>query len=131
MGGPRPTQSAAGDGPGDGAAALILLAGPASQVERSMVTQWLDQGDLQPSAVFPLDSPGLARSLATTPPDTVVTAARVAWLPRERGGERRGRRSAVPSQGHPPPPPRVWQNPTPPPRPAPARRAGAPAPPPA
>src|SRR5260370_34352498 len=126
MGGPRPTQSAAGDGPGDGAAALILLAGPASQVERSMVTQWLDQGDLQPSAVFPLDSPGLARSLATTPPDTVVTAARVAWLPRERGGERRGPRPGGPAPVPPPPAPAALPAPHPPPQPPPAPGAGRP-----
>ena len=110
MGGPRPAQSAAGDGPGDGDAALILLAGPASQVERALVTRWLDEGDLQPSAVFPLDSPGLARSLDTTPPDTVVTAARVAWLPRERSGERRVRWADVLSQVNPRLPPVFWQN---------------------
>jgi glycerol-3-phosphate O-acyltransferase len=110
MGGPRPAQSAAGDGPGNGEAALILLAGPASQVERALVTRWLGEGDLQPSAVLPLDSPGLARSLATTPPDTVVTAARVAWLPRERGGERRVRWSDVLSQVNPRRPPAFWQN---------------------
>src|SRR5215472_4932905 len=110
MGGPRPAQRAAGDGPGDGEAALILLAGPASQVERALVTRWLGEGDLQPSAVFTLDSPGLARSLDTTPPDTVVTAARVAWLPRERGGERRVRWSDVLSQVNPRRPPVFWQN---------------------
>jgi glycerol-3-phosphate O-acyltransferase len=110
MGGPRSAQPAAGDGPGDGEAALILLAGPASQVERELVTRWLDEGDLQPSAVFPLDSPGLARSLATTPPDTVVTAARVTWLPRERGGERRVRWSDLLSQVNPRRPPVFWQS---------------------
>src|SRR5215468_9431218 len=110
MGSPRPAQRAAGDGPGDGEAALILLAGPASQVERALVTRWLGEGDLQPSAVFTLDSPGLARSLDTTPPDTVVTAARVAWLPRERGGERRVRWSDVLSQVNPRRPPVFWQN---------------------
>src|SRR5215467_4160326 len=110
MGGPRSAQRAAGDGPGDGEAALILLAGPASQVERALVTRWLGEGDLQPSAVFPLDSPGLARSLATTAPDTVVTAARVAWLPRERGGERRVRGSDIVSQVNPRRPPAFWQN---------------------
>ena len=79
MSGPRPAQSAAGSGNGS---PVIVLDGAASEVERALVTRWLGEGDLQPSAVFPLDSPGLARSLATTPPDTVVTAARVAWLPR-------------------------------------------------
>src|SRR5499427_6713837 len=110
MGGPRPAQRAAGDGPGDGEAALILLAGPASQVERALVTRWLGEGDLQPSAVFTLDSPGLARSLDTTPPDTVVTAARVAWLPRERAGERRVRWADVLAQVNPRRPPVFWQS---------------------
>ena len=109
MSGPRPAQPAAGGGSGDGAS-VIVLAGPASEVERALVTRWLGEGDLQPSAVFPLDSPGLARSLATTPPDTVVTAARVAWLPRERGGERRVRWSDIVSQVNPRRPPVFWQN---------------------
>src|SRR5499427_234334 len=110
MGSPRPAQRAAGDGPGDGEAALILLAGPASQVERALVTRWLGEGDLQPSAVFPLDSPGLARSLDQAVPETVVTAVRVTWLPRERGGERRVRWADVVSQVNPRRPPVFWQN---------------------
>jgi glycerol-3-phosphate O-acyltransferase len=107
MSGPRPAQPAGG-GPGDGAA-LIVLAGPASEVERGLVTRWLDEGDLRPSAVLPLDSPGLARSLDGAAPDTVVTAARVAWLPRERDGERRVRWSDVLSQVNPRRPPAFWQ----------------------
>jgi len=59
-----------------------------SEVERTLITRWLGGTDLRPSAVLPLDGPGLARSLAEMSPDTVVTAARVAWLPRERAGER-------------------------------------------
>jgi len=112
MGGPRPTQSAAGDGARDGAgeAAVILLAGPASEVERTLVTRWLREGDLRPSAVLPLDGSRLARSLDAAPPDTVITAARVAWLPRERDGERRVRWSDVLSQVNPRRPPAFWQN---------------------
>jgi glycerol-3-phosphate O-acyltransferase len=108
MGGPRPAQPAGG-GSGDGAAALIVLAGPASEVERGLVTRWLDEGDLRPSAVLSLDSPGLARSLDGAEPDTVVTAARVAWLPRERDGERRVRWSDVLAQVNPRRPPAFWQ----------------------
>ena len=67
---------------------VILLAELASDVERGLVEQWLRAADLRPSLVLPLDSPGLAKSLAEAPPDTVMTAARVAWLPPERGGER-------------------------------------------
>ena len=108
MGGPRPAQPAGG-GSGDGAAALIVLAGPASEVERGLVTRWLDEGDLRPSAVLPLDSSGLARSLDGAQPGTVVTAARVAWLPRERDGERRVRWSDVLAQVNPRLPPAFWQ----------------------
>jgi glycerol-3-phosphate O-acyltransferase len=117
MGGPRPAQSAAGDGPigrangeANGEAPLILLAEPGSGAERALVRQWLQEANLRPSAVLPLDGPGLARSLATTPPDTVVTAARVAWLPRERGGERRVRWTDVLSQVNPRRPPALWQD---------------------
>jgi len=117
MGGPRPAQPASGDGasngpgngPGGAGAAVILLAGPGSEVERTLVTRWLDEGDLRPSAVLPLDGPGLARSLDRAAPDTVITAARVAWLPRERGGERRVRWSDVLSQVNPRRPPAFWQ----------------------
>src|SRR5215469_15828890 len=109
MGGPQPAQSAAGDGPRDRGATLIVLAGPASGVERTLVTRWLREGDLRPSAVLPLDDPGLARSLDGAPPDAVVTAARVAWLPRERAGERRVRWSDVLSQVNPRRPPAFWQ----------------------
>jgi glycerol-3-phosphate O-acyltransferase len=112
MGGPRPVPSAAGGGPGRGAdaeGAVILLAGAGSEVERGLVTRWLREGDLHPSAVLPLDDPGLARSLDQAAPDTVITAARVAWLPRERGGERRVRWSDVLSQVNPRRPPAFWQ----------------------
>jgi glycerol-3-phosphate O-acyltransferase len=88
--------SGAGDGSADGSgsagrARLIVLAEVASDAERALIRQWLRDADLRPSAVMPLGAPGLARSLAETPPDTVVTAARVAWLPRERGEDRPAR----------------------------------------
>jgi glycerol-3-phosphate O-acyltransferase len=66
---------------------VILLADTGSDVERALVKQWLSDAELRPSAVFPLDSESLARSLAETSPDTMVTAAKVAWLPRQRDGE--------------------------------------------
>ena len=92
-----------------GGASLILLAEPASEVERALVRRWLDDARVRPSAVLPLDGPGLARLLAARPPDTVVTAARVAWLPRERDGERRVHWSDVLSQVNPRRPPVFWQ----------------------
>src|SRR5260370_21828213 len=107
MGGPQAARpAAAGEG------ATILLAGPASEAERALVTRWLRDGDLRPSTVLPLDGPGLARSLDRAVPETVVTAVRVTWLPRERGGERRGPWGDVLSHHHPPPPPEFWPNST-------------------
>ena len=109
MGAPRPAQSAPGDGPADTGTPLILLAEPGSGVERALVKRWLREVGVRPSTVLPLDGPGLGRSLAATPPDTVVTAARVAWLPRERDGERRVHWADVLSQINPRRPPQLWQ----------------------
>jgi glycerol-3-phosphate O-acyltransferase len=70
-----------------GTSRVILLADTGSDVERALVKQWLSDAELRPSAVLPLDSERLARSLAETSPDTMVTAAKVAWLPRQRDGD--------------------------------------------
>jgi len=113
MGSPQPAESSAGGrslGRAKGAEArLILLAEPGSGVERTLVKRWLREAHVRPSAVVPLDGPGLARSLATVPPDTLITAARVAWLPPERDGERRVRWADVLSQVNPRRPPALWQ----------------------
>src|SRR6516165_4990439 len=97
MGGPQSAQSAAGDRPAGGET-LVLLAGPVSPAERALVTRWLRDCDLRPSAVLPLDDPDLARSLDQAVPETVVTAVRVAWLPPERGGARQVRWADVLAQ---------------------------------
>src|SRR6266566_4472021 len=109
MGGPQSAQPAAGNRPA-GSEALVLLAGSASAAERALVTRWLRDGHLRPSAVLPLDGPDLARSLERAVPETVITAVRVAWLPRERGGERRVRWADVLSQVNPRRPPAFWQD---------------------
>jgi glycerol-3-phosphate O-acyltransferase len=109
MGGPHYAQPTAASRPG-GSETLVLLAGPATAAERALVTRWLRDGHLRPSAVLPLDGPRLARSLDRAVPETVVTAVRVAWLPRERGGERRVRWSDVLSQVNPRRPPAFWQS---------------------
>jgi len=109
MGGPQSARPATSNRPA-GSEALVLLAGSASTAERALVRQWLRDGHLRPSAVLPLDGPGLARSLDRAVPETVITAVRVAWLPRERGGERRVRWSDVLSQVNPRRPPAFWQN---------------------
>jgi len=109
MGGPESGQPAAGDRPA-GSEALVLIAGSASAAERALVTRWLRDGDLRPSAVLPLDGPDLARSLDRALPQTVVMAVRVAWLPRMRGGERRVRWSDFLFQVNPRRPPSFWQH---------------------
>jgi glycerol-3-phosphate O-acyltransferase len=109
MGGPRPAAPTAGGGPAGGGASLILLARPGSAAERALVQRWLHEVGARPSVVLPLDGPGLAQSLAGAPPDTVITAARVAWLPRERDGERRVHWADVLSQVNPRRPPAFWQ----------------------
>src|SRR6266576_2347253 len=109
MGGPQPASSPAGDGSANGGAPLILLAEPGSGIERGLVKRWLRAAGVRPSAVLPLDSPGLDRSLAAASPDTVITAARVAWLPPERDGERRIRWADVLPQVNPRRPPVFWQ----------------------
>src|SRR6516162_3956191 len=110
MGGPQSAQPAAGSDPAGREEMLILLAGPPSAAERSLVTQWLREGGIEPAAVLQLNGPGLARSLDQAAPETVVTAVRVTWLPRERGGERRVRWADVVSQVNPRRPPVFWQN---------------------
>src|SRR5690348_16941511 len=109
MGGPQSARPAAGNRPA-GSEALVLLAGPASAAERELVRQWLRDGHVRPAAVLPINGPGLARSLDQAEPETVVTAVRVTWLPRERGGERRVRWADVVSQVNPRRPPVFWQN---------------------
>src|SRR5215470_2872497 len=110
MGGPQSAQPAAGNDPAGHGAQLILLAGPPSAAERALVRRWLRDGGIRPAAVLPLNGPGLARSLDQAVPETVVTAVRVAWLPRERGGERRVHWADVLAQANPRRPPVFWQN---------------------
>jgi glycerol-3-phosphate O-acyltransferase len=101
----RAGHGAAGDGQSGGDAPFVLLAELASEVERALVTRWLRDANLRPGAVLPLAEPGLAGPLAEMPPDTVVTAARVAWLPRASGGELPGRWADVLSLVNPRRPP--------------------------
>src|SRR6516165_8823419 len=110
MGGPQRARPAASKDPAGREELLILLASPPSAAERALVTRWLRDGGIQPAAVLPLNGPGLARSLDQAVPETVVTAVRVTWLPRERGGERRVRWADVVSQVNPRRPPVFWQN---------------------
>ncbi|MBO0816416.1 MAG: 1-acyl-sn-glycerol-3-phosphate acyltransferase, partial [Actinobacteria bacterium] len=110
MSGQQSAQPEAGNHPAGSEELLILLAGSPSAAERTLVTQWLRDGGIRPAAILPLGGPGLARSLDQAVPATVVTAVRVVWLPRERGGERRVRWADIVSQVNPRRPPAFWQN---------------------
>jgi glycerol-3-phosphate O-acyltransferase len=109
MNGPAAVPGMAGDGLSDAGAPVILLADASSEVERALVKQWLSDAELRPSAVLPLDSQGLARSLDETSPDTMVTAARVAWLPRQRDAEQPTGWPGMLSLVVPRRPPTLWQ----------------------
>lgn len=85
----RAARDPAGGPPGQ--VPLILLAETASETERALVERWLRDAGLRPTMVMPMNGPRLARSLAGTPPDTVITAARVAWLLRGPGDEGQAR----------------------------------------
>jgi len=102
------TQGHGGQGHG-GQGPVILLADAASDVERALVKRWISAAGLNPAAVLPLDGSGLARSLDETPPDTMVTAARVAWLPRQRDGEQQPGWPAMLPLVNPRRPPALWQ----------------------
>src|SRR5512142_1164136 len=110
MGGPQSAQPAAGSHPAGREEPLILLVAPPSAAERALVTRWLRDSGIEPVAVLPMNGPALARSLDQAAPETLVTAVRVAWLPRDRGGERRVRWADVVSQVNPRRPPVFWQN---------------------
>ncbi|WP_433272781.1 glycerol-3-phosphate 1-O-acyltransferase [Pseudonocardia xinjiangensis] len=72
-------------------APLILLSDASTAVERGLVEDWMRQEELRPVAVLPVGGAALASTLAESGEDAVVAAVRVAWLPRERGGQRRVR----------------------------------------
>ncbi len=74
---------------------MLLLAEAATEVERGLVRDWVRAQEARPVAVLPLRGPALAEPLATADDAALVAAVRVAWLPRERGGQRRVRWSDV------------------------------------
>jgi glycerol-3-phosphate O-acyltransferase len=76
-------------------APLILLVDATTGVERRLVEDWVRQEGLRPVAVLPVEGAALAPSLRDIDEDAVVAAVRVAWLPRERNGQRRVRWSDV------------------------------------
>ncbi|MGH3565680.1 MAG: glycerol-3-phosphate 1-O-acyltransferase [Pseudonocardia sp.] len=95
----QPGVTAAGGTP------MIVLVDASSAVERVLVAGWMRDVDLPPVAVLPVHGSALAQALAGAHPDALVIAARVAWLPRERNGQRRVRWSDVVSMVNPRRPP--------------------------
>ena len=72
-------------------APVILLVEATSEVERTLISRWAQESGLIPAQVLPLHGPALTRPLTEADGAALVTAARVAWLPRERNGVRRVR----------------------------------------
>ena len=69
---------------------MIVLVDATSEVERGLVEDWVRETELGAvTAVAPLEPAALVEPLAAADPATPVVAARVVWLPRERGGQRR------------------------------------------
>ncbi len=88
-----------------GEAPVVVLVEAASEVERGLVKEWMEQSGVVPAAVLPVRGSALAQPLSGWGDDAVVTPVRVAWLPRERNGQRRVRWSdvvALTNPRHPP-----------------------------
>jgi glycerol-3-phosphate O-acyltransferase len=92
------------DGVADGAPVVVLV-DAVSEVERGLVKEWMEQSGVRPVAVLPVRGSALAQPLSGLGDDAVVTPVRVAWLPRERGGQRRVRWRDVMSLTNPRHPP--------------------------
>jgi glycerol-3-phosphate O-acyltransferase len=78
-------------GPAGRAEPVILLVEAATEVERDLIGRWAETSGAAGARVLPLDGPVLSGPLDAADGATVVTAARVVWLPRERNGVRRVR----------------------------------------
>ncbi|MGQ0572687.1 MAG: glycerol-3-phosphate 1-O-acyltransferase [Pseudonocardia sp.] len=81
-----------GSGDGPGGAALVLV-DAATDVERALLQGWVRDRGEPAAAVLPVYGPALAGPLDAADPAAPVVAVRVAWLPRERNGQRRWRAS--------------------------------------
>jgi glycerol-3-phosphate O-acyltransferase len=93
------------DGIGGAEGPVVVLVDAVTEVERGLVKTWMSEAGLAPAAVLPVRGSALAQPLAGLSDDTVVAPVRVAWLPRERNGQRRVRWSDVVSLTNPRHPP--------------------------
>ena len=92
-------------------APLILLVDARTEVERGLIKDWMTQADVHPAAVLPNRGSAIARPLVGVDDEATVAAARVAWLPRERDGQRRVRWSDLVSLSDPATPTRPASGP--------------------
>jgi glycerol-3-phosphate O-acyltransferase len=101
--GPMQADESPGTSPraGSSTGEIVVLADVTSETERSLVQNWLRAEGLEPTVVLPVDGSALARPLGRLPGDALVTPVRVAWLPRERDGQRRVRWSDLVSLTNP------------------------------
>ncbi|MGE3289584.1 MAG: glycerol-3-phosphate 1-O-acyltransferase, partial [Pseudonocardia sp.] len=75
----------------DTATETLVLADVGTDVERDLVTDWIRETGVRTTGPLPATGPALAGPLEAAAPDADVLAVRVAWLPRERNGQRRVR----------------------------------------
>ena len=77
--------------PPGGPITSVVLVDAATETERGLVEEWMRAAGLTSATVLPVHGAALARPLARLDGDAVITPVRVAWLPRERNGQRRVR----------------------------------------
>ncbi|WP_298799086.1 glycerol-3-phosphate 1-O-acyltransferase [Pseudonocardia sp. 73-21] len=80
---------------------VVVVVDAVTVVERGLVKEWMAQEELEPAAVLPVRGAALAQPLAGLDDDTVIAPVRVAWLPRERNGQRRVRWADVATLSNP------------------------------
>ncbi|MGD9528383.1 glycerol-3-phosphate 1-O-acyltransferase [Pseudonocardia sp.] len=75
----------------DTASETLVLADVGTDVERALVRDWVRDTGVRADGVLPAAGSAIAGPLDAAAPDADVLAVRVAWLPRERNGQRRVR----------------------------------------
>ncbi|SHK64810.1 glycerol-3-phosphate acyltransferase [Pseudonocardia thermophila] len=76
---------------GPAAGGPVVLTDAVSETERALVASWLQDRGMTAAQVLPVDGAVIAGPLGQLPDDTLIVPVRVAWLPRERDGQRRAR----------------------------------------
>lgn len=87
------------------AAPVVVVVDTVTAVERGLVKEWMAEAGVEPVAVLPVRGAALAQPLSGLDDETVIAPVRVAWLPRERNGQRRVRWADVAALSNPRHPP--------------------------